>query len=146
MKKSTPLAVPHLQLDPAAFVADAELLRALGSRSSSVPCDSDGILFRQDEPSVGVFILHDGTVTLSMMSQDGHSLFAAQAKPGSILGLPGAISNQPYTLSATARAGAKVSFVSSADLTGLMHSNPALSLKMLEVLAAEVRSARKSIY
>jgi CRP-like cAMP-binding protein len=81
-----------------------------------------------------------------MMSPDGHSLFAVQAKPGSILGLPGAISNQPYTLSALARAGAQVSFVSNADLTALMHSDPALSLKMLEVLAAEVRSARKAIY
>ena len=104
------------------------------------------MLFRQDEPSVGIFILHDGTVTLSMMSDDGHSLFAVQAKPGSILGLPGVISNQPYTLSAIARAGAQVGFVSNAVLAALMHSDPALSLKMLEVLAAEVRSARKAIY
>lgn len=140
------MGVPQVQLDPEAFVADPELLRALSARSTSVPCDSDGVLFRQDEPSVGVFILHDGTVTLSMMSHDGHSLFAVQAKPGSILGLPGAISNQPYTLSAIARAGARVSFVSNAELTGLMHSEPGLSLKMLEVLAAEVRSARKAIY
>lgn len=146
MKKSTSLGVPHVQLDPDAFVADPELLRALSGRATLVPCPSDGVLFRQDEPSVGVFILHDGTVTLSMMSGDGHSLFAVQAKPGSILGLPGSISNQPYTLSATARAGAKVSFVSNADLIALMQSDPALSLKMLEVLAAEVRSARKAIY
>ncbi len=101
-------------------------------RSTPVPCESDGVLFRQDEPSVGVFILHDGTVTLSMMSPDGHSLFAVQAKPGSILGLPGAISNQPYTLSATARAGAQVSFVSNADLTALMHSDPLCLSKCLK--------------
>ncbi len=146
MKKSTPLDVPHVQLDPDAFLADPVLLRSLSGRSTPVPCASDGVLFRQDEPSVGVFILHDGTVTLSMMSPDGHSLFAVQAKPGSILGLPGAISNQPYTLSAIARAGAKVTFVSNADLTALMQTDPALSLKLLEVLAAEVRSARKSMY
>jgi len=145
MKKSSPLEVPQMQLDPNAFVAHPDLLRALGGRSTPVPCGTDGVLFRQDEPSVGVFILHAGTVTVSMMSHDGHSLFAVQARPGSILGLPGAISNQPYTLSAFARAGAKVSFVSNSDLTALMHSDPALSLKMLEVLAAEVRSARKAI-
>ena len=33
-----------------------------------------------------------------MMSHDGHSLLAVQAKPRSILGLPGVMSNQPYTL------------------------------------------------
>jgi len=146
MKKSSPLGDLHVRLDPNAFVADPNLIRALGKHATTVPCRSDGVLFRQDEPSTGVFILHDGVVTLSMMSQDGHSLFAVQAKPGSLLGLPGAISNQPYTLSATARAGAKVSFVSNADLTATMQSDPALSLKMLEVLAAEVRSARRALY
>ena len=146
MKRSSPPGVRHVDMDPDAFVADPGLLCALEGCSTPVPCETDGVLFRQDEPSVGVFILYDGTVTLSMMSNDGHSLFAVQAKPGSILGLPGAISNQPYTLSAIARAGAQVGFVSNTDLTALMHSDPALSLKMLEVLAAEVRSARKAIY
>jgi CRP-like cAMP-binding protein len=80
------------------------------------------------------------------MAQDGHSLFAAQAQQGSILGLPGVISNEPYTLSATAGAGAQISFVSRDDLTALMQADPLLSLKMLEVLAAEVRSARKALY
>jgi CRP-like cAMP-binding protein len=95
---------------------------------------------------VGIFILHKGVVTLSMMSQDGHSLLAAQARPGSILGLPGVISNEPYTLSASAGAGSEVRFVSRDDLTALMHSDPAMSIKMLQVLAAEVRSARKTFH
>jgi CRP/FNR family transcriptional regulator, cyclic AMP receptor protein len=146
MKKTSPLRVPQLQLDPEAFVADPTLLQALGRHSTLVPCKSDGVLFRQADPAIGVFIVHEGCVTLSMMSQDGHSLFAAQAKPGSILGLPGAVSNQPYTLGATARAGSQVTFVSRADLTALMQNDPALALRMLEVLAAEVRSARKAVY
>jgi CRP/FNR family transcriptional regulator len=146
MKNSSPPASPYVQLDPAAFVADPELIRALDARSTSVPCVSERPLFRQGEPAVGIFILHKGTITLSMMSQDGHSLLAAQAKPGSILGLPGVISNEPYTLTATAVAGAEVSFVGRDDLTALMHADPAMSIKMLQVLAAEVRSARKALY
>jgi CRP/FNR family transcriptional regulator len=146
MKNSTPLGSPYAQLDPAAFVADPQLIRALEARSTQVPCESERPLFRQGEPAVGVFILHQGVVTLSMMSQDGHSLLAAQAKPGSILGLPGVISNEPYTISATAGAGAQVCFVSRDDLTALMHADPVMSIKMLQVLAAEVRSARKAFY
>ncbi len=146
MKNPPPPGSDFVQLDPAAFIADPELLRALDARSIPVPCESERTLFRQDEPSVGVFILHNGTVTLSMMSQDGHSLLAAQAKPGSILGLPGTISNEPYTISATAAAGAEVRFVGREDLTALMHADPVMSIKMLQVLAAEVRSARKALY
>ena len=146
MKNSSPLGDSYVQLDPAAFVADPQLIRALDARSTSVPCESERPLFRQGEPAVGIFILHKGVVTLSMMSQDGHSLLAAQARPGSILGLPGTISNQPYSLSATAAAGADVCFVSRDDITAVMHADPVMSIKMLQVLAAEVRSARNAFY
>ena len=135
-----------VQLDPSAFLADADLIRALSARAIPVPCDEVRILFRQDEPAEGLYIVYGGAVTLSVFSHDGHSLFAAQAKPGSLLGLPGVVSDQPYTLSATASAGAEVSFVARADFTALMQADPKLALKILQVLAAEVRSARKAIY
>jgi CRP-like cAMP-binding protein len=38
-----------------------------------------------------------------------------------------------------------VSFVSRDDFTALMQADPLLSLKILQVLAAEVRSARKAL-
>lgn len=145
MKVSAPQGEPFVQLDPSAFLADPELIRALDARSTPIACPSDRVLFRQDDPPVGVYILHQGTVTLSMVSQDGHSLFAVQAMPGSLLGLPGLISGQPYSLSATAAAGASVSFVARGDFTAIMHADPLLSLKILQVLAAEVRSARKAL-
>jgi CRP-like cAMP-binding protein len=68
-----------------------------------------------------------------------------QASAGSLLGLPGLISGEPYTLTATARNGACLSFVSRDDFTSLMQTNPLMALKMLEVLAAEVRSAREAL-
>jgi CRP-like cAMP-binding protein len=146
MKPSSPKGRRNVQIDPAAFVADPNLIRVLNERSILVPCETDRVLFRQDEPPVGIFIVHRGGVTLSLVSQDGHSLFAVQAKPNSILGLPGVISNLPYTLSAAAGGGAQVTFVSSADLKALMEADSAFSLKMLELLASEVRSARKALF
>jgi CRP-like cAMP-binding protein len=146
MKPFSPQGSRSVQIDPAAFVAEPTLIRVLSERSVLVPCETDRVLFRQCEPAVGIFIVHKGAVTLSLMSQDGHSLFAAQARPESILGLPCVISEKPYTLSATAGGGARVSFVSSTDLRALMKADPVFSLKMLELLAAEVRSARKALF
>jgi CRP-like cAMP-binding protein len=146
MTPPSPQSSRNVQIDPAAFVADPKLIRVLSERSVLVPCESDRVLFRQDEPAVGIFIVHKGGVTLSLMSQDGHSLFAAQARPHSILGLPGVISNLPYSLTAGAAGGAEVSFVSIADLRALMEADSAFSLKLLELLAAEVRSARRALF
>ncbi len=136
----------HMDFDPTAFVADPELIRALDARSTPVPCHTDRLLFRQDEPSVGVYILHEGEAALTMDSPTGQQLFSVRAAAGSLLGLPGLIGNQPYSLSAVACAGARVSFVSRAEFTALMQTDPLLSLKILRVLAAEVRTARRALF
>ncbi len=145
MKLSTPREWHLLQIEPSSFVGDPELIRMLEKHSAPVACNEDRALFRQDEPSAGLYILHQGQVTLSVVTQGGQSLFAAQALPGSLLGLPGLVSGHPYTLSASARAGAQISFLSREDFMQLMMSHPDLSVKVLRVLAAEVRSARRSL-
>ncbi len=134
-----------MQLDSAAFVVDPELAQALRERSSPIPCDTDRLLFRQDDPAVGVYLLEQGAVTLTMHSLDGRTIFSLEVLPGSLLGLPALVSDHPYSLSAVARAGAQVSFVTRTDFFAIMQTQPALCLKMLQVLAAEVRTARQAI-
>ncbi len=146
MKVSIAAGRMFVDLDPSAFQADPELIRALEARATTVPCDADSILFKQDDPPVGVYIVHQGQASLSMKSQEGRSILSVQALPGSLIGLPGVIGNQPNTLTASVRAGAQVSFVSSADFFAVMQLNPQLSVKMLQVLAAEVRTARRALY
>ncbi len=146
MKASIAPGRMFVDLDPSAFLADPELICALAMRATPVPCDADTILFKQDDPPVGVYIIHQGQVSLSMKSPEGRSILSVQALPGSVIGLPGVISNEPYSLTVAARAGAHVSFINSADFFQLMHSDPRLSIKMLQVLAAEVRTARRALY
>jgi CRP-like cAMP-binding protein len=135
-----------VQPDSSAFVADPELIQALRVRSTPLLCTTDRLLFRQDAPADGAYIVHQGDVTLTMNAHDGRTIFSLQAATGSLLGLPALVSNQPYSLSAIARAGAQVSFVSRADFLAIVNAQPELSLKMLQVLAAEVRTARKALY
>jgi CRP-like cAMP-binding protein len=135
-----------VQLDPTAFLADPELIRALSVHATPIVCDTDRILFQQDDPAVGLYILHEGEATISMNSQEGQTILSVQARSGSILGLPGLVSSQPYSLTAVACAGARVSFLGRSEFTALMESSPSLAFKILQVLAAEVRSARNALY
>ena len=80
-----------------------------------------------------------------MSSLAGESVLSIQVPPGSVLGLPGLIGNEPYTMTAIANCGAEISFVPRNDVLALMQTNPILSLKLLPVLAAEVRSARQAM-
>ena len=135
-----------MNLDPSAFVADRELILALEKRSEPIACEEDRVLFRQGDAPNGLYILHEGEATLTMESAAGEVVLSVHPPAGSLLGLPGLIGNEPYSLSATVRKGAQLGFVARDDFAGLMLEDPQLSLKILQVLAAEVRSARRAMF
>lgn len=128
--------------DPSAFVADRKLIQKLEKISHPVTSREDSVLFLQGETPSGVFILRSGEATLEMRSESGAFVMCVRAAAGSVLGLPAFIGNEPYTLTATARKGSDVRFVSRRDFEDLMRAEPSLSLMVLQVLAAEVRAAR----
>jgi CRP-like cAMP-binding protein len=134
-----------VQLDPSAFLADPDLLQALQKRATPLPCEEDRILFHQGDTPAGLYILTKGEATISMNGEDGEPLMSVQASAGSLLGLPGLIGNQPFSLTAIARRGSQVSFIARDDFNSLMQSELPLLVKVLQVLAAEVRSARLAI-
>jgi CRP-like cAMP-binding protein len=134
-----------VQFDPAAFVADPELVKELEMRAAPVDCTSRRILFAQDDPPVGLYIVNSGMVNMSIAT-DGQTVMQVDTGAGALLGLPGLIGNQPYSMTAVAHPGATVFFISRDEFTALMTASPNLSLKILQVLAAEVRTARRALY
>jgi len=110
-----------------------------------VDCASERVLFMQDDPPVGLYILRNGAARLTMDSPEGKPIVSVKAPEGSLLGLPGVLANQPYTLTAMADADAVVGFIPRDEFIALMQSEPTVALKILAVLAAEVRSARRAI-
>ena len=80
-----------------------------------------------------------------MDSPEGKPIISVEAPKDSLLGLPGLLANQPYSLTATVEAGAVVGFIPRDEFVSLMQSEPTVALKVLAVLAAEVRSARRAI-
>ena len=134
-----------MNLDSAAFVGEHDLIRALSAHATPVDCGQDRLLFRQGEEAAGLYILHEGEVVMTMDSPTGDEVVTFKAKPGSLLGLPGLVGNAGYSLSAWAKKGAQVSFVTRDDFSALMLSEPGLSMMILRVLANEVRTARMAI-
>ena len=134
-----------MKMDAAAFVADQELVEALGKHCEPVLCDHDRVLFNQGEAPRGLYIFRKGSVQLAMRSQLGEELINMPALEGSLLGLPGMISGAPYSLSAYAQKGAQVCFVSREKFADIMLTQPSIAVGILRVLAAEVRTARMAL-
>lgn len=117
-------------------------MEALGRLSVPQRADGDRILFQQGEPCCGLFILKSGDAVLEMRIDSGPPIVRFEVPGGSLLGLPAVVANQPYSLTATALLGSEVSFVNRTEAMNLLASNAALSLKALQVVAAETRAAR----
>lgn len=127
-----------------AFVADSELVKELDKRAKPVDVSGDRVLFRQGDAPFGVFLVRKGMASLTSRP-DGDASLTVQAGAGSLLGVPAVIAAKPYSLTAEAAEGAEVSMMSCEDFVHLMHTEPALSFRVLQVLAEEVRFARETL-
>jgi CRP-like cAMP-binding protein len=127
------------------FVADGKLIRALVERSQPIPCTEDRILFNEGEDPIGLFILQSGEAVLLRHAETGNVVMCLRTSAGSLLGLPGVIGNEPYTLTAMARKDSEVGFVSREDFEELLIAEPSLYPKVLQLLATEVRTARQAL-
>ena len=135
------LSVPQVS---SAFVADPELLEDLEQHAKPIAPGPDRVLFHQGDDPAGVFIVRKGTAQL-ISQPDGDAILCVQVGAGSLLGLPAVIGSKPYSLTAKAATGAEFSFVSCEDFIHLMQSEPALSFRVLQVLAEQIRFGREAL-
>jgi CRP-like cAMP-binding protein len=99
------------------------------------------ILFRQGQEPNRLYLLSAGEIVLTTKQSNGTTL-GFRAVPGSLIGLPAVAGNQPYTMTATVTRHSELYAISVGTFRELVGRNPRLSFRVLEILAAEVRSAR----
>jgi Cyclic nucleotide-binding domain len=79
---------------------DAEALSDFGSIGVQANLPKGAKLFREDDPSNGVFVICTGQVKLSCTSREGRTLILKIAMPGDVLGLGAVISGSTYEVTA----------------------------------------------
>lgn len=125
-------------------VADCELAAAIEARSRLVRFDHKRVLFRQNHLPSQLYLLISGEVVLTSRLIDRRVL-GFRAVPGSLIGLPAIAGNHPYSMTATVTKPSTLHSISLAIFREIVGRNPRLSFRVLEILAAEVRSARMQI-
>jgi CRP/FNR family transcriptional regulator, cyclic AMP receptor protein len=79
--------------------------------SSSGTYPKGAILFVEGQKALGVFVVCNGRVKLSVSSADGKSLIVRRADAGELVGLPATISGKPYRLTAEALEPLQCNFI-----------------------------------
>ncbi len=127
------------------FAADDRLLQALRWRSVPIVCSEGRTLFIQGENPDGIYILEEGEAAMVLTAPSGRIVMCLHAGSGSLLGLPALVGHEPYSLTAVAKPGSTIRFVTRDDFEKMIAAQPDLYPAVLRVLAAEVRAARQAL-
>jgi CRP-like cAMP-binding protein len=115
--------------------ASDNLMLCLGEVGKKKHLTAAEILFHEDGDNVGVFLVIDGTVRMSVKGLPKlDRIFGS----GSVLGLPSTFTERPYTLTATAITEADVVHVTQGDFLRLMVERPDLCREATEILGREM--------
>src|SRR6185437_3519216 len=98
-------------------------------------------LFVEGQMARGVFVLCTGRVKLSTSSLDGKTLIVRISEPGEVLGLPSAITGNPYELTAEVMEPAQANFISRADFLGFLREHGEVALRVAQQLGERYQAA-----
>ena len=128
------------------FVADADLAAALQQYGHPHRCSGDETLFFQGQKPEALYLLKEGQVTLTAQAAGRERVFARENQRDSIFGLPGVISNTPYSLTARAVAGSQFQIIPPEAFQAMLRANPEMNFHALRILASEVQAARRILH
>ena len=115
---------------------DLECLLGIQPMGGGVARQRGSVLMAEGQKPLGVHVLWDGRVKLSMSSENGKSLILGFASRGAVLGLPTTISGRPYGMRAEVVETAKVTFVSRDNLLRHLHATATAAYAAAELVSA----------
>lgn len=107
--------------------------------SSAYPANS--MLFLENEPARGIYLLCSGEVKLSVSSRGGKTLILRIARPGDILGLTANIAEAPYEASAEALHPCQVAFIRRDDFINFLRKYPEVYQTVISQLSGQYATA-----
>jgi CRP-like cAMP-binding protein len=120
-----------------ATVALSEALQGLGEEKRGA---TGTYLFRSGDQVRGVFLLLQGSVTLTL--DENGVRYRRTVGAGSVLGLPATMCLKPYSLTAQINEPLQYVFVECATAKDFLRTRPDLCFQVVEILAREVREMR----
>ena len=102
-------------------------------------------LFHQGDPSVGVWCIIGGHISVQTVDMHGKSILVRIANSGQTVGARSFFAFEPHSGSARALAKTEVCFIHRDLLNDLISKHPKVALRFLETVAVNLRVAHETI-
>jgi CRP-like cAMP-binding protein len=105
------------------------------------------VIFRQEEPGMGMYMIQSGTVTIL---SEPEGLVLSELNDGDFFGELALLDEFPRSATATAKTSCQVFVFFQPDLLGLIESDPRLGMKIVlrlaRIIVARLRSANEQVF
>ncbi|UKJ08508.1 Crp/Fnr family transcriptional regulator [Solitalea lacus] len=102
-------------------------------------------IFHEGGRPNGLFCIYSGKVKIQKIGEDGKDQIVRLAKKSDIIGYRALLSNEPYGASATAIEDTVVCHLSKSAYFDILMNNPELSMKTIQQLSADLKTAERLI-
>ena len=103
------------------------------------------ILFREQDPPRGIFVVIDGQVKVTIASSEGKTIILRICKAGDLVGLPPVLSGEPHTDCSAVIADAQLLFIRRDALLRFLRMHPETALLLAQQIAYDYRLACEQI-
>ena len=124
--------------------ADSRLKTALESVATTVSRKRGVTLFSEGDPVDAVYLVIRGKISLSVRTEGGIVELTA-AGPDYVLGLPAALANRCYSLTAQVVQNAELLVIPQQKALDVLRQDPQLCFRVVQMLSDEVRHLRRVI-
>ncbi len=118
-----------------------QLKQAFEALASVVSKPKGTVLFRRGEAPFGIFLVCRGKIRLSLDSES-HCYPTRIVGTDCVVGLPGTISGNPYSLTADVVQDAELAFVSREAVVACLQKDPRLCFEVMDMLSEEISGIR----
>ncbi len=129
-----------------AFTGHPDLRAGFESLAAATFHPRGTILFRQGEPSRGVYLLVHGKANLSLRADNGRAITFRNVGPGYVLGLPGTILNRTYLFTAELIEDSQVAFIPGPDVVEFLKGHGDLCFEVVQMLGGELMELPQVIH
>lgn len=103
------------------------------------------VLFAENRPVRGIYILCDGRAKLSIGAENGKRLTWRIAGPGEVLGLGAVMSNTPYEMTAEVLDDSQVAFVRRRELVKFLREHRSVCMQIVQMLSQDLHGAYERV-
>lgn len=115
------------------------LSRLLANAETIRSYEPAAVIFREDDPTLGVYTIHGGEVEL-MTAAKGAPHVVRRAGPGEILSLSQVVAGRPHDATAVVTSFARIGFVEKAAFLKLLNANESAWPAVLQLLSEQIHS------